>query len=383
METISILSVFGTRPEAIKMAPVLKIMDTCGFIESKVCVTAQHRQMLDQVLDIFNIVPDYDLNIMTKNQNLASITTSALNGLVDTIAHASPDLILVHGDTTTTMAASLAAFYCGVKLGHVEAGLRSGNKAAPFPEEINRKIAACIADLNFAPTMGAKKNLLNENIANESIFVTGNTAIDAIDSLVTPLHNFKNQTLANIDYTKGHVITITAHRRENYGKPLRDICNAIKMLAKCFSNVQFVWPVHMAPAVMDVSKELLGSISNVHLIEPVDIKDLLNLISKSYMVLTDSGGIQEEAPYLNKPVLVLRDVTERPEGLDTGCLALTGTNSDKIYNMAAKLLSDKAHYNKMANAKNPFGDACASPRILAAILYHFGFNDTPPEDFAI
>jgi len=338
--------------------------------------------MLDQVLEIFGIVPDFDLNIMVQNQDLAHITTAALNGLVDVISRAKPDLILVHGDTTTTMAASLAAYYTRTKLGHVEAGLRTYNKFAPYPEEANRKIVAALADLNFAPTLAAKANLLAENVSANSIFVTGNTAIDAIDSLVSQNYCFKEARLNNIDFAAKRVITMTAHRRENYGQPFENIFKAVARLAADFDDVEIVYPVHLAPAVSDIAHKILGNNNKIHLIAPTDVVDLLNLIHRSYMVMTDSGGIQEEAPHLDKPVLVLREVTERPEGLKTGCLELAGTSESGVYDAATRLLNDTTKYDSMARAKNPFGDGAASRRIHQAILYHFGLTEMrPAEDF--
>ena len=383
MDKVRILSIFGTRPEATKMAPLVQVLASCPHIHSQVCVTAQHRQMLDQVLEIFGIIPDFDLNIMMQNQDLAHITTAALNGLIDVIDRAKPDLILVHGDTTTTMAASLAAYYTRTKLAHVEAGLRTYDKFAPYPEEANRKIAAVLADLNFSPTHAARNNLMAENVAQDSIFVTGNTAIDAIDSLVSRDYGFKESRLSEIDFANKRIIAMTAHRRENYGQPIKNICHAAARLVSDFDNVEIVWPVHPAPAVSDIVHDILGNNNKIHLIEPTDVADLLNLIDRSVFVMTDSGGIQEEAPHLDKPVLVLREVTERPEGLDTGCLALAGTDETAIYSMASRLLTDTAEYSRMSLAKNPFGDGKASRRIHQAILYHFGLADSPAEDFAI
>ena len=379
MGRIKILSIFGTRPEATKMAPLIKALEADPNIVSEICVTAQHRQMLDQVLEIFSITPDHDLNIMIQNQDLAHITTAALNGLMGVIHQAKPDLMLVHGDTTTTMAASLAAYYNSIKLGHVEAGLRSFDKFAPYPEEVNRKITSVLADLNFAPTALAKANLLAEGAAAQSIFVTGNTAIDAIDSLVTKNYIFNEEKLNNIDWNTKRIIAVTAHRRENYGKPLENICRAITRLTTDFADVQVVWPVHLSPAVRDIVFKILGDNSKIHLTLPTDLPDLLNIMSRCYMVMTDSGGIQEEAPHLDKPVIVMRKVTERPEGVAAGCLALAGTEEDDVYNLGAKLLTDKQAYDKMARAKNPFGDGNASVRILSAILYHFGLSDKPAD----
>ena len=378
MNKIKILSVFGTRPEATKMAPLIKVLEGDSRVESIVCVTAQHRQMLDQVLDIFDIKPQHDLNIMLQNQDLAHITTSALNGLVGVMRDTSPDLLLVHGDTTTTMAAGLAAFYTGVRIGHVEAGLRSFNMQKPFPEEANRRIVSVLANLNFAPTQQAAANLLAEKAcAPESIYVTGNTAIDAIDSLVSPTHDFNEETLNRLDWKNKRIITVTAHRRENYGQPFVNICNAIKQLAADFDDIEFAWPVHLSPAVRNIVFDILGNNSKIHLTEPTDVADTLNMMARSYMVMTDSGGIQEEAPHLNKPVLVLRDVTERPEGLEAGCLRLAGTKLGDIYGHAAELLTDADAHAKMAVASNPFGDGKASERILQGILHHFGLADRP------
>jgi len=381
MGRIKVLSIFGTRPEAIKMAPLIRQLAACDDIESKICVTAQHRQMLDQVLDIFDIKPDFDLNIMAQNQDLAHITTAALNGLAGVIRQADPDLILVHGDTTTTMAASLAAFYGRVKLGHVEAGLRSFDKYAPYPEEVNRRITSVVADLNFAPTGKAKANLLAEGTAADSIYVTGNTAIDAIDSLVSAEHVFGEQRLNSVDWRGKRIIAVTAHRRENYGRPLENICRAIGRLAADFEDVEVVWPVHLSPAVKNIAFAILGNNSKINLTPPMDVADLLNVIARCHIVMTDSGGIQEEAPHLNKPVVVMRGVTERPEGVDAGCLKLGGTDEDDVYNLGAKLLTDGDMYNAMASAKNPFGDGNASLRTVAAILHHFGRGEAPV-DFA-
>lgn len=364
------------------MAPLMQVLAGCPHIISQICVTAQHRQQLDQVLDIFGIKPDFDLDIMVQSQSLAHITTAALNGLIGVIDRAKPDLILAHGDTTTTMSASLAAYYTRTKLGHVEAGLRTGDKFAPYPEEANRKIVSALADLNFSPTRAARANLLTENVADNSIFVTGNTAIDAIDSLVSRDYRFKEPRLNDIDFANKRVIAMTAHRRENYGQPFVNIFNAVNRLVMDFDDVEIVYPVHLSPAVSDIAHGVLGNNNKIHLTKPIDVEDLLNLMDRSFMVMTDSGGIQEEAPHLNKPVLVLRDVTERPEGLETGCLALAGTAEASVYNMAARLLTDIQEYDRMAVAKNPFGDGAASRRIHQAILYHFGLANSPAEDFA-
>jgi UDP-N-acetylglucosamine 2-epimerase (non-hydrolysing) len=363
-----VLSVFGTRPEAIKMAPVVKSLEASKQVESLVCITAQHRRMLDSVLEIFNIKADFDLNIMSKNQNLAQITTRALVGLMEVIETARPDLVLVHGDTTTTMAASLAAFYSKVRVGHVEAGLRTYDKYAPFPEEMNRRVAGVIADLHFAPTSHARENLLKEGVKPESIFVTGNTSIDAAADLVKDPYRFNEEMLNALDFNGKRIIAMTAHRRENYGKPLEDICKAALRIVEDFDDVELVYSVHLSPVVQETAYRILGGKPRVHLISPpVDVCDMHNLMSRSYLVLSDSGGLQEEAPYHNIPVVVLRDVTERPEGVQAGCLVIGGTKEQTIYDIAAKLLTDKAVYDKMAGAENPFGDGKAAQRILKAI----------------
>ncbi|MCL2855649.1 MAG: UDP-N-acetylglucosamine 2-epimerase (non-hydrolyzing) [Defluviitaleaceae bacterium] len=353
------------------MAPVVRVLSASLLVESVVCVTAQHRDMLDSVLDIFGIKPDFDLNIMTAGQNLAEITTKALNGLMDVISRCAPDLVLVHGDTTTTMAASLAAYYSRVRLGHVEAGLRTHNKYAPFPEEVNRRIAGVAADLHFAPTEMAKANLLAENVADGHIFVTGNTAIDAIDGMVKPDYHFKADALNKLDFKAKRIIAMTAHRRENHGKPLEDICKAVLAIKRDFGDVEVVYPVHPSPVVLENARKILAGADGIHLIDPVDIVDMHNLLSRSHLVLTDSGGLQEEAPHHNVPVVVLRQVTERPEGLEAGCLVLGGDDTDSVYNAVKKLLTNKNLHTSMAEAKNPFGDGCASQRILKAILEYF------------
>lgn len=380
MEKIRVMSIFGTRPEGTKMAPLVKVLAAESRIESIICVTGQHRQQLDQVLEVFDIRPDFDLDIMIQNQDLAHITTAALNGLMDVIRKVKPDLILVHGDTTTTMAAGLAAFYSGVKLGHVEAGLRTFNKQQPFPEEINRKIVSVLADLNFAPTSLSKDNLLAEGVTAQSIFVTGNTSIDAIDSLVSKNYIFKDSLLNRIDWDTKRIIAVTAHRRENYGAPLENICKALLRLAADFADIEIVYPVHLSPSVRDIVFRVLGNNNKIHLLEPADPQDLLNAMARSYMVMTDSGGIQEEAPHLDKPVLVMREVTERPEGVEAGCLRLAGTDEAVIYDLGSRLLRDKDLYAAMANSPNPFGDGMAAKRILAAILFHFGLG-VRPRDF--
>lgn len=383
MKKVKVLSIFGTRPEAIKMAPIIKEVQKHPSIYQEVCVTAQHREMLDQVLKIFNIIPNYDLNIMTKNQSLTGITISALAKLEEVIKKSAPDIILVHGDTTTTFVGALASFYFKVKVGHVEAGLRTYNKYEPFPEEINRKLTASIADLHFAPTHLAKTNLLKENVEKSSIFITGNTSIDCLKTTVKDGYIFKCEKLNFIDFKNSKVITVTAHRRENIGTPLENICKAILSILESDSSVQFVYAVHFNPAVREIIYRHLANHDRVHLTDPLDMEDMHNLISKSYFVMTDSGGLQEEVPSLKKPVLVLRNVTERPEGLKTGSLKLAGTESKKIHSLATELLNDTYIYNQMANSKNPFGDGFASERIVKSILYHFGISSHRPEDLII
>jgi len=360
---IKVLSVFGTRPEAIKMAPLVLELEKDKDIESIVCVTAQHREMLDQVLNAFNIVPDYDLNIMQQGQTLADITTRALNGLDSVIKECNPDVVLVHGDTSTAMVGALAAFYNQKTIGHVEAGLRTFNKYSPYPEEANRKIIDAIGDLYFAPTELSRSNLLKENIDESKIYITGNTAIDALKTTVKD--DYTNEV---IDWGgSDRMILLTAHRRENLGDPMRNIFRAIRRLTETFDDIKVVYPIHLNPKVREVANEILQGNDRIRLIEPLEVLDFHNFINKSYLIMTDSGGIQEEAPSLGKPVLVLRDTTERPEGIDAGTLKLVGTDEDTIYNEAKELLSNKASYDKMSGACNPYGDGNASLRIIEAI----------------
>lgn len=383
MDKIKVMSIFGTRPEAIKMAPVINAMAKEENIEQIICVTAQHRQMLDQVLDIFKLTPDYDLDIMTQRQTLTGITTKALTGLEEVMTEAKPDLVLVHGDTTTTFAGSLAAFYSKIKIGHVEAGLRTYDKWQPFPEEMNRKLTGAMADLHFAPTPLAKEHLLKENISEEGIFITGNTAVDCLKTTVEENYKFSLDELNKIDYKNKRVITMTAHRRENLGEPLENICRAVLRLVNDHEDVEVVYAVHFNPAVREVANRVLGSHPRIHLTDPIDMKDMHNLMNLSYLVMTDSGGLQEEVPSLGKPVLVLRNVTERPEGVEAGTLKLAGIEEEQIYQMAYELLNNKEAYEKMAKAKNPFGDGYAAERIVEAILYHFGVKKDRPADFSI
>lgn len=378
---IKVLSIFGTRPEAIKMAPLVKALEAHPEIESKVCVTAQHREMLDQVLDIFKITPDYDLDIMKNRQTLSEITTNALLGLEKVIQEVQPDMVLVHGDTTTTFVGSLAAFYNKSKVGHVEAGLRTYNKYFPFPEELNRKLTGAIADLHFSPTENSKENLLREGVREEDIFITGNTAIDALKTTVNKSFSFSDSLLKEMDFGKKRVIAVTAHRRENLGEPLENICNALKHIAEKYEDVEIVYAVHKNPAVREIAYSILENCPRVHLLEPLDAEEMHNLMDRSYLVLTDSGGLQEEAPSLGKPVLVVRNETERPEAIDFGTLKLAGTDKDNIIKLTEELLEDKNQYDKMANAVNPYGDGFASQRIVDSILYYFGKNAQKPADF--
>lgn len=362
-----VMTVFGTRPEAIKMAPlVLELKKHPDKFETIVTVTAQHREMLDQVLETFQITPDYDLNIMIERQTLVDVTTRGLAGLDAVLKEVTPDIILVHGDTTTTFIASLAAFYNQIAIGHVEAGLRTGNKYSPFPEEMNRQLTGIMADIHFAPTEQAKQNLLSENKNEQAIVVTGNTAIDALQTTIKD--NYTHPILERIG--KDRMILLTAHRRENLGEPMRHIFKAVKRLIDEFNNLQIVYPIHMNPAVREIANEILGDESRVHLIEPLEVFDFHNFAKRSYMILTDSGGVQEEAPSLGKPVLVLRDTTERPEGIQAGTLKLAGTNEETIYQLASQLLTNEEAYNGMAHAANPYGDGHASERIVE-FLYKY------------
>ncbi len=381
MDKIKVMTVFGTRPEAIKMAPLVKVLEKRENIKSIVCVTAQHRQMLDQVLEFFEITPDYDLNIMKSGQTLSDITSRVMKGIEETIKEAKPDIVLVHGDTSTTFAGALGAFYCQTKVGHVEAGLRTYDKYSPFPEEMNRVLTTHLADIYFAPTNNNKDNLLKENVNPDLIYITGNTVIDAIKTTVSDNFEFSDETLKNIDYENKRVILVTAHRRENLGKPLENICRAVLAVAEEFSDVEVVYPVHLNPAVRNTAFEILGNHERIHLIDPLDVTELHNLMNKAYLVMTDSGGLQEEAPSLGKPVLVLRNETERPEAVEAGTVKIAGVDENVIKNLAFSLLSDKNEYEKMSKAANPYGDGLASERIADAILYYFGATDKKPEDF--
>ncbi|MBS4213091.1 UDP-N-acetylglucosamine 2-epimerase (non-hydrolyzing) [Bacillus sp. FJAT-49825] len=375
---LKVMTVFGTRPEAIKMAPLVKELEKHPVqIKSIVTVTAQHREMLDQVLNIFEITPDYDLNIMKERQSLVGVTTRALEGLDQVLAEVKPDIVLVHGDTSTTFVASLAAFYHQIPIGHVEAGLRTHNKYSPYPEEMNRQLTGVLADLHFSPTVQSKQNLLVENKKEESIFITGNTAIDALKTTVKS--QYSHPVLDRLGGDR--LVLMTAHRRENTGKPMENMFNAIRRLVEKHDDVQVVYPVHMNPVVREIAGRILGDNDRIHLIEPLDVIDFHNFASQAYLILTDSGGVQEEAPSLGVPVLVLRDTTERPEGIAAGTLKLAGTDEETIFGMADELLTDSAAHDQMAKASNPYGDGIASGRIVQAILYHFGKRGDRPEDF--
>ena len=368
MKKIKVMTVFGTRPEAIKMAPLVKEIEKREELESIVAVTAQHRQMLDQVLKIFDITPDFDLNIMKDRQTLTDITLRATKGLDDVIKEAKPDIVLVHGDTSTTFAGALAAFYNQVSVGHVEAGLRTYDKYSPFPEEMNRKLTGAISDMHFAPTVNNKENLLKENVCEDDIYITGNTVIDALKTTVKEDYVFETESINKVDFSK-KVIVVTAHRRENLGEGLNNICMALNFIANKYQDeVEIIYPMHLNPVVRETANKHLGNIKNVHLIDPVDVCELHNLMNKSYMIMTDSGGLQEEAPSLGKPVLVLRNETERPEAVKAGTVKIAGVNKDEIIKMAEDLLCSKESYEKMAKAVNPYGDGFASKRICDAII---------------
>ena len=375
MKKLRLMTVFGTRPEAIKMCPlVLEMHKYPEYIEPIVAVTAQHREMLDQVLELFHIKPDYDLNIMASGQTLYDITIRALNGLKEVIEEAKPDMVLVHGDTTTTFAGALAAFYAQVPVGHVEAGLRTGNKYSPYPEEMNRKLTGSIADMHFAPTSTSKENLLKENVNPEAIMVTGNTVIDALQTTVKANYEFADAEFNKIFARGNRLILMTTHRRENLGEPMRNVYKALRMVLETHADVEAIFPVHKNPKVREIVQEELGGLERVHLIEPMDYEPFANLMDKVDIVLTDSGGIQEEAPAFGKPVLVLRDTTERPEAVDAGTVKLVGTGYEDVLRETNLLLDDPAHYQKMAEAANPYGDGKACERIIRAILQKKGYN---------
>ena len=375
IKKLKLMTVFGTRPEAIKMCPlVLEMRKYPEYIQPIVAVTAQHREMLDQVLDLFGIVPDYDLNIMTSGQTLYDVTTRALMGLKPVMEEAKPDMVLVHGDTTTTFAGALAAFYAQIPVGHVEAGLRTGNKYSPYPEEMNRKLTGAMADMHFAPTATSKGNLLKENVNPASILITGNTVIDALQTTVHGDYHFADEDFNRVFATGHKLILMTTHRRENLGEPMRHVYRALKSVLETHENVEAIFPVHKNPKVREIVDQELGHLSRVHLIEPMDYEPFANLMAKVDIVLTDSGGIQEEAPALGKPVLVLRDTTERPEAVEAGTVKLVGTAYEDVLQETNRLLDDDEHYRSMAEAANPYGDGKACERIIKAILRKNGYS---------
>ena len=379
MEKLRIMSVFGTRPEAIKMAPLVKELASRDEIESLCCVTAQHREMLDSVMEVFDLKADCDLDIMTPRQTLSTITSKCLLGMDDAIEQLKPDMILVHGDTSTTFAGALSAFYHKVPVGHVEAGLRTYDKYSPFPEEMNRKLVTAIADLYFCPTKNNRENLLKEGVT-EGVFVTGNTVIDALKTTVRKDYRFTTEQLNELDYASRKVILVTCHRRENYGQPMEDIMSALAELAGTHPEAELVYPVHLSPVVQECAHRHLDGIGNVHLIAPLSADEMHNLMARCYMVMTDSGGLQEEAPALGKPVLVLRRETERPEAVAAGTVKLAGVERDAILALANELLNDPTAYAAMAHAVNPYGDGHACARIADAIEWYFGLRAERPED---
>lgn len=380
MNRIKVMTVFGTRPEAIKMAPLALELAGRPEFEAICCVTAQHREMLDSVLNIFGLRPDYDLNIMEPRQTLSTITAKCLNGMDGVLEEAKPDLVLVHGDTSTTFAGALSAFYHKVPVGHVEAGLRTYDKWSPYPEEINRKLVGAIADLHFCPTASNRDNLARENIVT-GVFLTGNTVIDALHTTVVKEFSFAENILNDLDYVNQKVILVTCHRRENYGQPMANIMTALRRVADAFPETELVYPVHLSPVVQEAARKYLDNHPRIHLIAPLDVREMHNLMARCHLVMTDSGGLQEEAPALGKPVLVLRRETERPEAVAAGTVRLAGVEEEAIFQMASQLLSNQNEYDKMAHAANPYGDGRACSRIADAIAWHFGRRETPPEEF--
>jgi len=378
---IKVMSVFGTRPEAIKMAPLVKALAERDHFESICCLTGQHREMLDSVMEIFKLKGDYDLNIMQKQQTLSSITTRAILGMETVLQEAKPDLILVHGDTSTTFAGALAAFYQQIPVGHVEAGLRTYDKYSPFPEEMNRTLVGDIAELHFSPTTANAENLKKEAIKGE-IFITGNTVIDAMKTTVREDYRFSTEILNELDFENRRVIVLTCHRRENYGKPMHDILSAVRKLVEAHPGIEVVYPVHLSPAVRQCAQEELGGMDRVHLIDPVDVEEMHNLMARCYFVMTDSGGLQEEAPAMGKPVLVLRKETERPEAVAAGTVKLAGVDHEEVLRLATELLEDPELYARMAHAVNPYGDGEACGRIADAIEWYFRLREDKPGDFS-
>lgn len=375
-----IMSVFGTRPEAIKMAPLVRELADREGLESLCCLTGQHRQMLDSVMEVFHLRADYDLNIMQKQQTLSSITTRTLLGMEAVLEEAKPDLILVHGDTSTTFAGALAAFYHKIPVGHVEAGLRTYDKYSPYPEEMNRTLVGDIAALHFSPTEANAENLRKESVGGE-IFITGNTVIDAMKTTVRKDFRFSTELLNDLDFDGRRVIALTCHRRENYGKPMEDIFRAVRHIVESHPDVEVVYPVHLSPAVRDCAQRELGGVARIHLIEPVDVDEMHNLIARCHLVMTDSGGLQEEAPAMGKPVLVLRRETERPEAVAAGTVKLAGVEYEQIVRLASELLEQPSAYERMARAVNPYGDGNACRRIADAIEWHFGLREARPTPF--
>ncbi len=380
MKKIKVMTVFGTRPEAIKVAPLIRALEQGEHTESIVCVTAQHRQMLDQVLDIFHITPDYDLDIMQPRQTLSTITEKSLHGLDEVLEQAKPDMVLVHGDTSTTFAGALAAFYHQIPVGHIEAGLRTYDKYSPFPEEMNRCLTGRIATLHFAPTARNRDNLAREAIT-DGVTVVGNTVVDAIHMTVRDDFAFRDEQLKTLDFQNNRVVLVTAHRRENYGEPMENICRAIAELSAAYEDVHFVYPVHLSPYVRETAEKYLGGNPRVHLIQPLAVDEMHNLMARCFMIMTDSGGLQEEAPSLGKPVLVLRRETERPEAIEAGTVKLAGVDQNEIVRLARELFDDPAAYAAMAHAVNPYGDGKTSERIVQLIEQYFGAREDKPEPF--
>ncbi|MBQ5584598.1 MAG: UDP-N-acetylglucosamine 2-epimerase (non-hydrolyzing) [Ruminiclostridium sp.] len=379
---LKVMTIFGTRPEAVKMAPLVKELESRPEIQSICCITAQHREMLDDVLKLFDITPDYDLNIMQANQSLYTITSKCLLGLEEVFSQEKPDLVLVHGDTSTTFSGALAAFYQKISVGHVEAGLRTWDKYSPWPEEMNRTLVGDLSELHFSPTKANKENLLNEGI-REGIFITGNTVIDALKTTVREDYVFRTQLLNQLDYTGKKIILVTCHRRENYGQPMTNIMKALRRLAEDFPEAELVYPVHLSPVVRNAAQEYLSGHERIHLIDPLTPDEMHNLMARATFVMTDSGGLQEEAPALGRPVLVLRRETERPEAVEAGTVLLAGTEEEEVYAQGARLLTDQAAYDQMAHAVNPYGDGEACRRIVDAILWKKGLREEPPAEFRV
>ena len=380
MKPVTVMTIFGTRPEAIKMAPLALELSRRENIRALCCVTAQHREMLDSVLEIFHLKPDYDLNIMEPRQTLSTITSKCLLGMDGVLDEARPDLVLVHGDTSTTFAGALSAFYHQIPVGHVEAGLRTYDKWSPFPEEMNRKMVGAIADLHFCPTVTNRDNLARENIKT-GVFLTGNTVIDALQTTVKPDYTFQEDILNRLDYQNRRVILVTCHRRENYGQPMTNIMTALRRIADAFPDTELVYPVHLSPVVQEAAHKYLDGHPRIHLIAPLAVDEMHNLMARCHLVMTDSGGLQEEAPALGKPVLVLRKETERPEAVQAGTVKLAGVEEETIFSLASELLTSESAYAAMAHAVNPYGDGRACRRIADAIEWRFGLRQTPPEEF--